>query len=94
MEDLEDEEGEEQSNIVLGQSQSQSATQAATAAATGGVKVSFDQQWQQQSKKAGLIGALVAMAYPDRIAQKKVKGAGRSELTRVLYIFLPAAFSC
>ena len=67
MEDLEEEEAEEQSNMGLTASQTQSTAAAA-------VKGSFDQRWQQQAKKGGLIGALVAMAYPDRIAQKKVRG--------------------
>ena len=68
MEDLEEEAAEEQSNLGLTSGQTQSTMAAAA------VKGSFDQRWQQQAKKAGLIGALVAMAYPDRIAQRKVGG--------------------
>lgn len=37
----------------------------------------FSEAWQSQAAKRGLVGALVALAYPDRIAQRK-DGGGTS----------------
>jgi ATP-dependent helicase HrpB len=38
----------------------------------------LQEAWQEQAKKMGLIGALVALAYPDRIAQRKASGSSSS----------------
>jgi hypothetical protein len=41
----------------------------------------FDASWQQQLRKPGLLGALVAAAYPDRIAQLKPGSGGKPSYT-------------
>lgn len=42
---------------------------------------SFDAAWQVQLKKPGLLGALIAAAYPDRIAQLKPGTGGKPSYT-------------
>jgi hypothetical protein len=41
----------------------------------------FDASWQDQLRKPGLLGALVAAAYPDRIAQLKPGSGGKPSYT-------------
>jgi hypothetical protein len=41
----------------------------------------FPAAWQQQLRKPGLLGALVAAAYPDRIAQLKTGGGSKPSYT-------------
>uniref|UniRef100_A0A383V6U4 ATP-dependent helicase HrpB n=1 Tax=Tetradesmus obliquus TaxID=3088 RepID=A0A383V6U4_TETOB len=58
-----------------------------SSSSSGGLRASshadpkFNGSWQQQLRKPGLLGALVAAAYPDRIAQLKPGSGGKPSYT-------------
>lgn len=54
------------------------------AAAPGAGGAAFSAAWQAQVARRGLVGALVALAYPDRIAQRRDAGANGGRATFVL----------
>ncbi len=53
----------------------------ATAAAAPRAAVPFDAAWRSQLSRPGLVGALVAAAYPDRIAERKDRSNRRAAYT-------------
>lgn len=54
---------------------------ASSLSSSGSSQQAFQAAWRQQMKRAGLVGALVAAAYPDRIAQCTARGSGRPAIT-------------
>ncbi|KIY98238.1 ATP-dependent helicase HrpB [Monoraphidium neglectum] len=57
------------------------------ATGAGGVGIgarAFSEAWQDQALRRGLVGALVALAYPDRIAQRRDAGSSGGRATFVL----------
>lgn len=59
----------------------------------------FDAAWREQLSREGLVGALVAAAYPDRIAERKDRSNKRAAFTlssgkSLLLPALPGALPC
>ncbi|KAI8469773.1 MAG: ATP-dependent helicase C-terminal-domain-containing protein [Monoraphidium minutum] len=78
-----DEEGEDEDEG--GWSTVEDELQAAAAPRGGGGDArAFADAWTGQAARRGLVGALVALAYPDRIAQRRDAGAGGGRAAFVL----------